>query len=98
MEQIQRDPKSRFSNRLDDYVKYRPHYSAEVVQALEQACALQPEHLIADVGCGTGLLAEVFLGMMFGDNDSLLNLDPNWQPASGPNYQLKDFVKYALGS
>ena len=47
---------------------------------------------------GGRIVAEVFLGMMFGDNNSLLNLDPNWQPASGPNYQLKDFVKYALGS
>ncbi|MBZ5620893.1 MAG: heme peroxidase [Acidobacteriia bacterium] len=47
---------------------------------------------------GGRIVAEVFLGMMFGDNDSLLNLDPHWQPSSGPDYKLKDFVKYALGS
>jgi hypothetical protein len=46
---------------------------------------------------GGRIVAEVFLGMMFGDNDSLLNLHPAWQPSSGPDYKLKDFVKYALG-
>jgi heme peroxidase len=47
---------------------------------------------------GGRIVAEVFLGMMFGDTDSLLNLEPSWQPSSGPDFKLKDFVKYALGS
>jgi hypothetical protein len=47
---------------------------------------------------GGRIVAEVFLGLMFGDNNSLLSLDPGWQPKTGPNYALKDFVKYALGS
>jgi hypothetical protein len=46
---------------------------------------------------GGRIVAEVFLGLMFGDNHSLLNLNPNWQPAAGTNYALRDFVKYALG-
>ena len=46
---------------------------------------------------GGRIVAEVFLGMMFGDNDSLLNLDPAWQPPSGPDFRLKDLIKYALG-
>ena len=35
--------------------------------------------------------------LMFGDNNSLLSLDPNWHPAAGSNYALKDLVNYALG-
>jgi hypothetical protein len=46
---------------------------------------------------GGRIVAEVFLGLMFGDEQSLLNLDPNWQPESGPGYRLADFVWYALG-
>ena len=46
---------------------------------------------------GGRIVAEVFLGLMFGDKNSFLNLDPDWQPAAGPDYALKDFVKYALG-
>lgn len=35
---------------------------------------------------------------MFGDNDSMLQVDPNWTPTiAGPNFRLKDFVNYALG-
>jgi len=47
---------------------------------------------------GGRIVAEVFLGLMFGDKNSLLNIDRNWQPPSGPNYTLKDFVLYALGA
>ena len=47
---------------------------------------------------GGRIVAEVFLGMMFGDGDSLLSLDPSWHPTSGSDFKLKDFVRYALGS
>lgn len=46
---------------------------------------------------GGRILAEVFLGLMFGDPQSLLNIDPAWTPKGGANYKLKDFVNYALG-
>ena len=47
---------------------------------------------------GGRIVAEVFLGLMFGDNDSMLQLDPNWTPTIvGSGFRLKDFVNYALG-
>ena len=46
---------------------------------------------------GGRIVAEVFLGLMFGDPHSLLRLDPHWIPPQGANYTLKDLVKYALG-
>ncbi len=46
---------------------------------------------------GGRIVAEVFLGLIFGDNHSLLNLEPEWQPPNNPNFALKDFVNYALG-
>jgi hypothetical protein len=46
---------------------------------------------------GGRIVAEVFLGLMFGDEKSLLNLDRNWTPPGNPGYKLKDFVKFALG-
>ena len=46
---------------------------------------------------GGRIVAEVFLGLMFGDSNSLLSLDPGWKPPSGPDFALKDFVNYALG-
>ena len=46
---------------------------------------------------GGRIVAEVFLGLMFGDPNSLLSLDPKWQPPSGANFALKDLVNFALG-
>ena len=48
---------------------------------------------------GGRIVAEVFLGLLYGDNNSFLNLDPHWQPtiSSGGSFLLKDLVNYALG-
>src|SRR5215208_4658024 len=55
------DSTRRFSSRVDNYVKYRPSYPPEVVALLVAECGLTPDALVADVGSGTGLLAELFL-------------------------------------
>ncbi len=67
------DPTARFSDRAEDYVKYRPHYSHDVVHALKAACGLNSEALIADVGCGTGMLAEIFLE----NGNRVIGVEPN---------------------
>jgi hypothetical protein len=46
---------------------------------------------------GGRIVAEVFLGMMFGANSSMLSLDPQWTPVTGSSFALKDIVAYALG-
>ena len=49
---------------------------------------------------GGRIVAEVFLGLLAGDANSIVRLDPNWQPQQpkgGGAYALKDFVNYALG-
>ena len=46
---------------------------------------------------GGRIVAEVFLGLMFGDSNSFLSVDPLWKPDSGSDYRLRDFVSYALG-
>src|SRR5690554_292518 len=45
----------RFSDRVDDYVRYRPGYPAAVLDLLEQECGLAPGSVVADVGAGTGI-------------------------------------------
>jgi len=46
---------------------------------------------------GGRIVAEVFLGLMFGDGASLLSRAPHWVPTMGKTFALKDFVRYALG-
>lgn len=52
---------TRFSNRVDDYVKYRPGYPTEIITYLQQTYNLSTDKLIADVGAGTGISAALFL-------------------------------------
>src|ERR1039457_822300 len=55
------DPTQRFSSRVEDYIRYRPSYPAEVIAYLERECGLTPQSRVADIGSGTGLLSELFL-------------------------------------
>lgn len=56
-----RNPTGRFSDRVEFYIRYRPRYPRELVQHLADEAGLKPGHIVADMGCGTGFLAEVFL-------------------------------------
>ena len=55
------DPTRRFSNRVEDYIRYRPGYPRALVGLLEEECGLTRESVVADVGSGTGILSELFL-------------------------------------
>lgn len=55
------DSKKRFSNRVTDYVRYRPGYPAGIVEFLGQQYNLTTDKVIADIGAGTGISTEMFL-------------------------------------
>ncbi len=55
------DAKQRFSNRVTDYVRYRPGYPAEILPLLKTWTNFRAEHIVADIGSGTGLLSKLFL-------------------------------------
>jgi SAM-dependent methyltransferase len=55
------DPTLRFSSRVGHYERYRPGYPKELAAMLSRECGLQTASRVADIGCGTGLLARVFL-------------------------------------
>lgn len=54
-------PEQRFSDRVENYVRYRPSYPQEIIPLLQREAALTPQSVIADVGSGTGISAELFL-------------------------------------
>jgi SAM-dependent methyltransferase len=55
------DSTQRFTDRVSDYVKYRPGYPREIVTFLHERCGLKQGARVADVGAGTGISARCFL-------------------------------------
>ena len=53
------DSKERFSSRVDAYREFRPRYPAAVIDLLRRECGLTPASVLADIGAGTGMLAEL---------------------------------------
>jgi len=67
------DPLNRFSNRAENYAKYRPGYPPGVIQLLKEECDLTRQSVIADVGSGTGILSELFLK----NGNTVFAIEPN---------------------
>lgn len=51
----------RFDNTVENYLKYRPTYPEAIYPFLVMECGLMSQHIIADIGSGTGFLAKIFL-------------------------------------
>lgn len=67
------DSTQRFSTRVANYIKYRPLYPPAVLETLRQSCGLTDKSVIADVGSGTGILAEIFLR----NGNTVYGIEPN---------------------
>src|SRR6266536_1302519 len=84
------DAKQRFSNRVADYARYRPGYPPAVLDLLRSECNLRPGHVIADIGAGTGLLAELFLK----NGNRVFGVEPNREMREAGERLLADYPQY----
>jgi SAM-dependent methyltransferase len=73
MHEPSRDPTGRFSDRVENYVRYRPGYPEGVLQVLREETGLAPTSVIADIGSGTGISSELFLR----DGNPVFGVEPN---------------------
>ncbi len=55
------DATERFSNRVADYVRYRPDYPPALLDWLHHQMGVSPETLVTDIGAGTGISTRLFL-------------------------------------
>lgn len=67
------DSVERFSNRVENYVRYRPDYPREIIAFLAANCGLTCESVVADIGCGTGISARMFLE----NGNRVIGIEPN---------------------
>jgi ubiquinone/menaquinone biosynthesis C-methylase UbiE len=52
---------ARFSDRVDDYVRYRPDYPSALIEWLQREQGVDAGWRVADVGAGTGISSKMFL-------------------------------------
>ena len=83
---------NRFSDRVDNYVKYRPHYPLEVVNFLKAEKILSEDSIIADIGSGTGISCDLFLK----HNYKVIGVEPNEPMRTAAETLLKNYSDQKL--
>jgi SAM-dependent methyltransferase len=73
------DATGRFTGRADHYARHRPLYPAALLETLVAEAVLRPRDLVADVGAGTGILAELLLR----HGNAVVAVEPNASMRAG---------------
>jgi SAM-dependent methyltransferase len=81
---------TRFSDRVDNYARYRPGYPAEALQALKNECGLAPTHVAADIAYGTGLWTRLLLE----NGNRVFGVEPNTEMRQAGERLLAGFPKF----
>jgi SAM-dependent methyltransferase len=81
---------SRFSDRVENYVRYRPGYPPEVLRVLEKDCGLTPAHAVADIASGTG----IWTRMLLENGNRAFGVEPNTEMRQAGERVLAGFPKF----
>lgn len=81
---------SRFSDRVENYVRYRPGYPPEVLQALKDECGLKAAHVMADVASGTG----IWTRMLLENGNRVIGVEPNADMRQAGERLLAEFPRF----
>src|SRR5208283_3744504 len=81
---------SRFSDRVENYVLYRPGYPPEVLRTLNTDCGLAPTHAVADIASGTGIWTRALLE----NGNSVIGVEPNPEMREAGERLLSGFPKF----
>jgi ubiquinone/menaquinone biosynthesis C-methylase UbiE len=84
------DSTKRFSDRVEDYVRYRPGYPKEIINLLENKIDFTKDWIIADIGSGTGISTELFLK----NGNMVYAVEPNDEMRKAAEEELLKYEKY----
>jgi SAM-dependent methyltransferase len=82
---------SRFSDRVENYVLYRPGYPRGVLEVLKTECGLGPSALVADVASGTGFWTRLLLE----NGNRVYGVEPNAEMRAAGERLLAEFPRFA---
>ncbi|MGB7150112.1 MAG: class I SAM-dependent methyltransferase [Terriglobales bacterium] len=80
---------ARFSDRVENYIRYRPGYPPQVLDLLRAECGLQPSHIVADVASGTGM----FTRLLLENGNSVFAVEPNAEMRESGVHQLESYKR-----
>lgn len=75
---------ARFTARAKNYLKYRPGYPRAVIPLLQKEIGLTREWQVADIGSGTGFLAELFVDL----GCAVVGVEPNQAMRQAGDFNL----------
>ena len=87
---MSKSPTARFSDRVENYARYRPGYPPEVLALLRTECGLQSSHIIADIASGTG----VFTRLLLENGNSVFAVEPNPEMREMGMHQLESYDRF----
>jgi ubiquinone/menaquinone biosynthesis C-methylase UbiE len=87
---MSKSPTARFSDRVENYVRYRPGYPPEVLDMLRTECGLQSIHIIADIASGTGM----FTRLLLENGNSVFAVEPNPDMREMGMHQLESYDRF----
>lgn len=85
-----RDPRERFSSRVENYVRYRPGYPTSVVDAIAMRCGDVETRRVADVGSGTGIFARLLIDRGF----HVYGVEPNAEMRAAAETSMAGEVRF----
>jgi len=80
----------RFSDRVENYVKYRPGYPQEIVMYLNEKIDFNRDWVVADIGSGTGISAEMYLK----NGNEVYAVEPNMEMREAADNLLCGYANY----
>src|ERR1700678_3801032 len=84
------DATSRFSDRVENYVRYRPGYPAQVIRELQARCGFASSHVVADIASGTG----IWTRMLLESGNRVFGVEPNAEMREAGERLLAAFPRF----
>lgn len=82
----------RFSDRVENYVKYRPSYPPQVLELFREEMNLHESSILADIGAGTGISSKIFLE----NGNTVFGVEPNRAMRDAAIAFLKDYPNFRI--
>ena len=80
----------RFSNRVENYIKYRPTYPSGIIDLFRSDMGLTRDSVVADIGSGPGIFTRLFLE----NGNVTYGVEPNEGMRTAGESILKDFPNF----